>query len=273
MDKKLVLFDVDGTLVSYDGVLPQSTIDGIDEARKKGHLVFMVTGRCKGHAFDGVEALTNSFDGLIGGNGAYIEINDKIVKNETISLDDIKRIVDYLDSRHLEYFIEAGDNIYGSHNFETRGAIALEQYGKKNAVIREIYPTMEFPESLYVEGVSKINYILESYDDYLEFKKDFPEFKVMTWGGQGESAIFGDCALANIDKATAIKELQEYVNITPKDTISFGDAEVDIPMFGCGDISVCVGDGRKEAKDAATYVTDEVKNDGIYKALKHFNII
>ena len=69
---------------------------------------------------------------------------------------------------------------------------------------------MTFPKCLYVENVTKINYILESYQNYLDFKEAFPEFKNLTWGGKGEKAIFGDCALKHIDKQEAIKELIDF---------------------------------------------------------------
>lgn len=59
---------------------------------------------------------------------------------------------------------------------------------------------MIFPKNLYVENVTKINYILESYQNYLDFKEAFPEYKDLTWGGKGEKSIFGDRALKHIDK-------------------------------------------------------------------------
>ena len=45
------------------------------------------------------------------------------------------------------------------------------------------------------------------------------------------------------------------------------------PMFECAGTSICVGSGREAAKQAADYISDDVKNDGIAKALKHFHII
>lgn len=143
----------------------------------------------------------------------------------------------------------------------------------KDPDVLEIYPAMTFPKCLYIENVTKINYILESYQDYLDFKEAFPEFKDLTWGEKGEKAIFGDCALKHIDKQEAIKELIDYLKIDQEDIIAFGDAEVDIPMFDFAGISVCVGNGREEAKKHATYVTKPVSEDGIKYALKHFEII
>ena len=43
--KKLLLFDVDGTLIDYDGTLPKSTKNAISKARENGNLAVIVTGR------------------------------------------------------------------------------------------------------------------------------------------------------------------------------------------------------------------------------------
>lgn len=269
--KKLLLFDVDGTLIDYDGTLPKSTKNAISKARENGNLAVIVTGRSRSHIEEPI--LEIGFDGIVGGNGAYIELNNKIIKDETIPVEDVKRIVDYLNQQHLEYYIEANDGLYGSQNFKVRGVGALKQYGMKNPDVMEIYPTMIFPKNLYVENVTKINYILESYQDYLDFKKAFPEFKDLTWGGKGEKAIFGDCALKHIDKQEAIKEIIDYLKINKENIYAFGDAEVDIPMFEIAGTSICVGNGREKEKKQASYVTKPVSEDGIEYALKHFKII
>lgn len=181
------------------------------KARENGHLAVIVTGRSRSHIEEPI--LDIGFDGMIGGNGAYIELDNKVIKDETIQVEDVKRIVDYLNQHHLEYYIEANDGLYGSLNFKVRGVEALRQYGMKDPDVLEIYPAMTFPKCLYIENVTKINYILESYQDYLDFKEAFPEFKDLTWGEKGEKAIFGDCALKHIDKQEAIKELIDYLKI------------------------------------------------------------
>lgn len=271
MNQKLLLFDVDGTLISYDGIVPQSCVSAIREAKLNGHYVFVVTGRSKPHIEPPI--LNIGFSGIIGGNGAYIEVDGEVIKDEYISDEDVAMITDYLDEHHLEYYMEATDGLYGSHHFKTRGVKALQQYGMSDPKIEEIYPEMTFPENMHQSHINKINYILESYQDHLDFKERFPQFKNMTWGGHGESAIFGDCALADIDKSKAIHQLSDYLNVSYEDMIAFGDAEVDIPMFDCAKESVCMGEGRIEAKEHATYITSNVKDDGIRNALIHYNLI
>ncbi|MBW5380597.1 HAD hydrolase family protein, partial [Brachyspira hampsonii] len=38
-------------------------------------------------------------------------------------------------------------------------------------------------------------------------------------------------------------------------------------------IGVAMGNANDNVKDIADYIADDVDNDGIYKALKHFNIL
>lgn len=95
--KKLLLFDVDGTLIDYDGTLPESIKKAISKARENGHLAVIVTGRSRSHIEEPI--LDIGFDGMIGGNGAYIELDNKVIKDETIQVEDVKRIVDYLNQQ------------------------------------------------------------------------------------------------------------------------------------------------------------------------------
>lgn len=55
----------------------------------------------------------------------------------------------------------------------------------------------------------------------------FPELKAGTWGGAGETALFGDLALKEIDKAYAMDVLLEHLHASPDATVAFGDAKVD----------------------------------------------
>lgn len=271
MERKLILMDVDGTLISYSNILPESAIQAIHLAQLNGHLCYIVTGRSRSHIED--EILAIGLDGIIGGNGAYIECGNDIIRNQTFSLNEIKRLTDYLDEHHLEYFLEANDGLYGSHHFSTRAISALKSYGIENPAIDVVYPHMTFPQCMSQPNVIKINFILESYQDYIDFKDAFTEFVVSTWGGQGEKALFGDCTLKGISKKDAIITLADHLNITRDNIIAFGDAEVDISMFEISGQSVCMKNGREKAKQAATYITDDVLEDGLMHAFRFLHLI
>ena len=115
--------------------------------------------------------------------------------------------------------------------------------------------------------------ILNRYENHLEAKTVFPELKHGTWGGKGEAALFGDIGVKDVSKARAIDVLLEALGFDRADTIAFGDAKVDIPMFEYCACGVCMGSGGEEAKAAADFVTDDVDEDGLYHAFEPLGLI
>ena len=58
-----------------------------------------------------------------------------------------------------------------------------------------------------------------------------------------------------------------------EDTIAIGDGGNDVSMLGYAGIGIAMGNATDEVKAHADYVTTSVDEDGIYNALKHFNLI
>ena len=65
----------------------------------------------------------------------------------------------------------------------------------------------------------------------------------------------------------------KYFGLKLEDTMAFGDGGNDISMLRHAAIGVAMGNASDEVKAAANYVTASVDDDGIKKALEHFNII
>lgn len=128
-------------------------------------------------------------------------------------------------------------------------------------------------DELYRDDVNKISFILRTYQDHLDSKVDFPHLVANTWGGKGEVALFGDLGPTGITKRHAIEVLLDYLHANPKDTISFGDAKIDLSMFECCAYNVAMGNGGFEIKEAADYITDDVNEDGLYNAFKYLKLI
>lgn len=275
---KIIFIDVDGTLLNYENKLPDSAKKAIQQARKNGHRVYICTGRSKAEVYDYIWDI--GLDGMIGGNGSYVEDNGHVIMHQLITKEECKHIVDWCHSRGLEFYLESNNGLFASEHFEEKGNPTIRLYAKRKgkdgadeATVRSIFPDMIFGGELYRDDVNKVSFILNSYQDHLDSIKEFPTLKPGTWGGAGEIALFGDLGVKNITKAHAIDELLKYLNVDIKDTIAFGDAKVDIPMLEYCNIGVAVDSGGDEIKAMADYITDAVDDDGIYNAFKHFGLI
>jgi len=277
-DQKIILCDIDGTLVSYDNVLPQSAIDAIHEAQKAGHKFYACTGRSEAEM--PAEIMNIGLDGMIGGNGCFIKSGDTVVFHQLIPADVERRMVDWLTERGLCFYLESNNGLFASPTFATDAVDACRGYtankGREFTSVEGLFHGMVFDlpmADLYRDDINKCSFVLKSYQDHLDSKEAFPELKAGTWGGAGEKALFGDLGVQDITKAFAVNKLCEFLGVTPDDCIAFGDAQVDIPMFeACGQ-SCCMGSGGDAAKAAASFVTTDVEDDGLKNGFIHFGLI
>lgn len=275
---KIIFIDVDGTLVDYENHLPESAVKAIRQARKNGHKVYICTGRSKAEVYPPLWEI--GLDGMIGGNGSYVESEGVVVMHQLITLEQCKHIVDWIHERKLEFYLESNNGLFASEHFEEEGEPVIQEYskrkGKENAekiTVREVFPDMIFGGELYRDDVNKVSFILRSYQDHLDSIQEFPDLQPGTWGGKGEIALFGDLGVKDITKAHAIDQLLNYLGAKREDTIAFGDAKVDIPMLEYCHIGVAMGSGGDEIKAMADYITDDVDKDGLYNAFVHFGLI
>lgn len=276
-DKRILLIDVDGTLVDYDGNLPTSAVEAIRAARANGHLAYACTGRSRAEMYQDIWDI--GLDGMIGGNGSYVEDHGEVVMHQLVPADVERRVVDWLDSRGLCFYLESNNGLFASRTFERDAEGALREYARGKGAphaealsVRDGFPTMVFGGELYRDDVNKVSFVLGSYQDHLDSARAFPELKAGTWGGRGETAIFGDLGVKDITKAHAVSVLLEHLGRDVSDTIAFGDAKVDVPLFECCAQSCCMGSGGPEAKAAADYVTTDVDKDGLANAFRHFGL-
>lgn len=276
--KKIIFLDVDGTLVDYENHLPASAVEAIRRCRANGHRVYISTGRSRAEVYPNLWDI--GLDGMIGGNGSYVEDHEHVVMHQMLTLEQCRRAVDWLHARGLEFYLESNNGLFASEQFEKQALPAIQQYsarkGKKASeqmTVKDVFPDMIFGGELYRSDVNKISYVLGRYQDFLDAQEDFPELQNGTWGGAGETALFGDFGVKNITKANAISHLLEYLGEERADTIAFGDAKIDIPMLEYCSYGVAMGNGGTEIKAMADMITESVTNNGLYLAFERLGLI
>ena len=277
---KIIFLDVDGTIVDDDNHIPDSAREAIRKARENGHLVYVCTGRSKAEMPD--EIWNIGFDGMIGGNGSYVEHKGQILLHQLIPHETAKRVVDWLEARGLEFYLESNNGLFASRNFREVARPTLRTYALGKGASEDQVLHMEaedalhgliYDGNLYRDDLNKISFILHSYQDHLDSKEAFPELKAGTWGGRGEEALFGDLGVKDINKAYAVDLILDHLDADRANTIAVGDAKVDIPMLQACQIGVAMGNGGPEILAVADLITDDVGQDGLYKAFEKLNLL
>ncbi len=274
---KIIFLDVDGTLIDYDAKLPPTARTAVDKARAAGNKVYICTGCSKAEI---MQRELPDLDGMIGANGGYVEDGGEVVMHQSLTKEECTHIVDWCNERHLGFYLESNSGMYYNSYFAEQAPDAFMKYsmgkGADEKAAKEgaygFVNSMIRTDDLYRDDVNKISFILSSYQDHLDSKKEFPELEANTWGGKGEMALFGDLGPAGITKKHAIEVLLAHLHADQKDTISFGDAKIDLSMFELCANNVAMGNGGDEIKAAADYITDDVNEDGLYNAFAHLEL-
>lgn len=277
---KIIFLDVDGTLVDYHGHIPKSAVSAIQKARQNGHMVFVSTGRSRAEIQP--ELWDIGLDGMIGGNGSYVEYRGHVIMHQLIPKEEAIRLVDWLHQRGLEFYLESNNGLFASEHFRDAARPVMRQYvmqkGKSAEEVKDLEPEDTFHgiiygANLYRDDLNKVSFILKTYQDHLDSAKAFPNLKAGTWGGRGETALFGDLGVKDITKAHAIDVLLGHLDADKKDTIAFGDAKIDIPMLAYCNIGVAMGNGGSEILAMANIITDDVEEDGLYNAFEKLGLL
>ncbi|CAM2901679.1 haloacid dehalogenase-like hydrolase [Streptococcus acidominimus] len=277
---KVIFLDVDGTLVDYDNTIPESAVTAIRQARQNGHKVYVCTGRSRAEMQP--EIWDIGIDGMIGGNGSYVEDQGQVIMHQLISREDTKHIVDWLHSRGLEFYLESNNGLFASENFRDAARPVLREYSLRKGRTQEEVKDQEAEDALhglvyggelYRDDLNKVSFILSDYQDHLDAIEEFPNLEAHTWGGRGETALFGDLGVKDINKAHAIDVLLNHLGVDRQDTIAFGDAKIDIPMLDYCKIGVSMGNSGPEILSMADMITDDVADDGLYNAFAKLGLL
>lgn len=273
---RILFIDVDGTLVDYHNRLPESAVAAIRAARAEGHRVYLCTGRSRAEMPDLLWDI--GVDGMVGGNGGYVEDAGEVVLHQTLTGEQCRSIVDWLHRRGLEFYLESNAGLFASAGFEAAAIPVMALYTARKgkpapATVSESFHGMVFGGALYRADVNKVSYILTTYEDHLAATQAFPDLQHGTWGGRGAEALFGDIGPSGITKAHAVDELLEHLGADRADTIAVGDATVDIPMFRSCAVGVAMGNASDDLKALATLVTDDVEEHGLANVFRELGLL
>ncbi|WP_295298343.1 Cof-type HAD-IIB family hydrolase [uncultured Brachyspira sp.] len=259
---KAAFFDIDGTLVSFNThKVSDSSKEAIRLLKEKGIKVFIATGRIKKH-INNIDDLV--FDGYITANGFDCYIGDKSIYRHSIAKEEIYSLIDYLKNKELfpcSIMMNSGIFI----NYVTK---EVEEVSKSiNLPIPAVDNYYSFLEE-NIDNVLQINLFVDENKEKQLMSKIFKNCESSRW-----HPAFTDVNTKGGGKHIGIDKIIEYYGIKLEDTIAFGDGGNDITMIEHAAIGVAMGNANEGVKKIADYITDDVDNDGIFNALKHFNII
>lgn len=257
---KLVVCDIDNTIVPKHKTPSVRTINCIHEFHKRGILFGLASGRDTESLRDLAKMWGIHCDILIGNNGG--EYQDEITGEHDIlpklsrkDLEDIFKIME-----PFKDFVNTSMHVNGEHvirrlDEQTMASFKYHNNGKLPRVAKD---ESEFwSEEAYKVGFRTPAEIMPKVEKRVsEFHSDvFKGFKT-------EFTMF-EFARVEADKGKMLKRFCNSHNIDIKDSVAFGDMTNDVSLLEAAGYGVCLENGSEDAKAVADEITElSIEDDG-----------
>lgn len=257
MEKKMVFFDLDGTLLNRDNRVVPSAKQAIRALKENGVIVAIATGRAP-FMFTDIRKELN-INTFISFNGQYVVKEGEAVFQNPLEPDGLKK---------LGFQASQNDHpmVYLDH-IEMKANLAGHRYIEDSlASLNFSYPAVDpdfhkrrnvYQALLFCEGKEELSY-LDHYDG----------FEMIRWH---EFSV--DVIPSGGSKAEGIKCLLKHYGIDRTNAFAFGDGLNDIQMLNFVGTGIAMGNASPEAKKAADFVTKSVSEDGIVYGLEKLNLV
>ncbi|MBR6102962.1 MAG: HAD-IIB family hydrolase [Ruminococcus sp.] len=258
--KKIMFFDIDGTLVPENGEqrVPDSARKALELSRRAGNLLFINTGRPAMNVGRVVRKL--GFDGYVMGCGTHIEYEGRELLYHTVDPALCRKTVALLRKCNAVPM------------FERRDCVLFDFTMRELPMIRDIRRGFAAEGKDVDRSTADADFSFDKFIINYDAESDIASLrpaleKNFFWIDRGEG--FAEIVPKPYSKATGIELVLSHCGVPKENAFAIGDSLNDLPMFSAVGTSIAMGNG-KMLIPYADYVTDDIMQDGIYNALSHF---
>lgn len=277
---KYIFIDIDGTLVGNSRVVTPTNEEGIIEARKKGHKVFLCTGRAPVSINSKVRNI--GFDGIIASAGGFVIVNNEYIYenfinqyllSEVMLLFTNKKILFSLETKEVLFQTPGVMEFFVNHHMQdVKDNVELARFLEERKNEEKRSPISEF--DILTMPVTKVCFISQdklAFYNCVKYLNEF--FNVVIFSQPEDDFINGEIILKNCTKGDGVKRIVEHLNGRMEDTIGYGDSMNDFQMIETVNYGVVSKIAPQKLKDIADDEFEDPDKDGIYKSFKKLNII
>lgn len=243
MHIKMIVADLDNTLLRNDKTIGDYTVDVLKRVRERGMLIAFATARDFRFVTEHISPMSGIVpDVLIADNGALARYAGKDLYRRLIPVETVNALMPHFElvrciSTEKAYYL-SGD--YSNDHWSI---------GKKETVLTDFSDVFS-EDALYIDG---------NVGDIQDFKLTYPGIRAV---------IYSDVSLVTVvhneaTKYNALIAVREALNIDANEIVVFGDDYSDIEILANHKYSVAVANAIDECKTVAGYTCGSSDEDGV----------
>ena len=262
MPIKLVVSDVDGTLVTRDKLLPPATIEAARRLREAGiHLALVSSRPPRGMAFLTMElGLTGPMGGF---NGATILAPDSaLIEERLVSEQAVRESIALFERRGIDAWLFA-DNKWLVKD------VGAEYIPRERRTVR-FDPLVVEDFQPYVAHCGKVVGASAKFDELAACEVELQGILGDSARASRSQLYYLDVTNPAADKGTAVRSFAAWYGVDVADVCVLGDQHNDLPMFHVAGHSIAMGNAPPEVAAQATLRTGSNEEDGWAAAIDRY---
>jgi hydroxymethylpyrimidine pyrophosphatase-like HAD family hydrolase len=255
---RLLISDIDSTLLGPQGELPAENIAAIQAAMRRGVRVALATIRKRDSTLPIVDTLAVPCTLTCNGGATIFDEQGAILRALTIP-PDLARSIATLSDQHQLPLLTTIDEV----NYYTPGSHPAAHIVASGVDVARSLEVLDRPPARFiVRGAYGADLLMRAFQDApLRFVRHY-----------GSDGALHDVTIthASATKESALEFLCRHWGIAPAEVLALGDAEADIGMLRLAGVGVAVGNAHPSVLAAADWVAPDASAGGVAAAVRRF---
>lgn len=284
---RLVVVDLDGTMLNSYGMVTENTKNIIRQTMEKGIDVIIASGR----PIDSIQTIAKEIGSknyFIAGNGAliYDMKKDKIIYDKFLPKNKVLEIIKICEENSISYNVYTDQTIlatalkYNVLYYQKENLKKEENKQTKISIIENMY---EYVKNKKEEKYLKITICDDNqtvFQSIIRKLRKIQGIEVLDVSHMSRKTIkqgteeitiayyYTEITVQNVDKWNAIEFLMQKLNISKEEIVAIGDNVNDKKMIQEAGLGVAMGGSTPEIIQIADDVTTSNNEEGVAKVLQ-----
>jgi len=259
---RLVIADVDGTLVTQDKVITPRTEQAVRKLQEAGIALAITSGRPPRGMKMVADQLKLTEPIAAFNGGVFVNPDMSVIRQNFLPVDVAQQVIDAIQQHGLDVWL------YTDRDWFVRDPnaphVAREQWTVKFPPV----VASSFDDKL--DRVAKIVGVSNDYDLVARCENDVQKLCGSHASAARSQPYYLDVTHPKANKGEVVLFLSDLLKIPTDQIATIGDMPNDVLMFKQSGISIAMGNASDDVKRQATYVTDSNEQDGFAKAMESF---
>ena len=259
---RMLLADVDGTLVTQDKVLTDRAIAAVGKLKQAGILFAITSGRPPRGMSMLIEPLGLSTPIAAFNGGVFVRPDMSVIEQRVLPDDVTPAVIELLSAHGVDVWVY-------------RGADWFVRDAKGPHVARESWtvkfgPTQVDGFAAVSDSAAKVVGVSDDHDAVQQAAAAARERFGDHVSASRSQPYYADVTHPHANKGGVVRYLSKTYNIPPEEIATIGDMPNDVLMFAHSGLSIAMGNASHQVQRSARRVTTSNQDDGFANAVERF---